>query len=308
MKKLLCFLGSFTILTSTSISVIACNSDLKDLDENNQFDFQKLVEDFLKDLTTIKNKFWNEKNDSFFALTEFNEQEFAFLEKENIIKLVNQNNNKPVDNLSESDKTLLIQDIKKLLSEDELKSKFDSLLNKEKYSLLISNSNYFLSFDFDWSTLEINYTTQQLANKNFEKNESFISYVKIDTILHFKYYDNNFEQKFFDLNQKFVFTLTTDGSFMESIKNFEKNIKYNYFLSGQKYSFLDKDNFGIELDKNSDDIFDKKINFRNVYENQEFKNNIINFIKKKYFQNFENIPLIFKESNIFGEFILLEEF
>ncbi|AGR41061.1 hypothetical protein STAIW_v1c04110 [Spiroplasma taiwanense CT-1] len=77
-------MASATLITSTSVTVIACgDNDLSNPEpEKPESGFQELINDFKKDLTTIKDEYWREKTDNFFSLVEFNEEIFYFLTKE----------------------------------------------------------------------------------------------------------------------------------------------------------------------------------------------------------------------------------
>ncbi|AGR41062.1 hypothetical protein [Spiroplasma taiwanense] len=128
-----------------------------------------------------------------------------------------------------------------------MKEKINSSIDKEKYGILINGNNFFSGIDLNWSTLEINYSNDNLENQ--KAGENFISYVKVDLNLQFKYKDENQEEKNLDINQNFVYILTSNQALIDAIKDLEKNVSRSFFLSGSEFSFLDKEDFQIDLNE-----------------------------------------------------------
>ncbi|AGR41175.1 lipoprotein [Spiroplasma taiwanense] len=299
MKKLLSLLASTSMVTTATVSVVACGnkegSDTKPPVQPEQ-DLTALIADFKKDITAIKDEYWNEINKSFFSLVDVNQQIYQLLTKEKITQLVTENGNNAVTSLNENDQNLLKIDIQKIIKVEDLKQKFISKINKEKYSILINELNWFTGFSIDWSTLEINFTGDEIpeqANPS-SKSDSFLSYVKVDLKFEFKYLDKNGQETTFNINQKFIFTLTSNKVLIESIQALKTTIKTDYLLDGQKYSFIDKSELGISLNQGSGKIFGNDLNFKSVYESNGFKNDIISFMKNNYFDKFINISLSFE--------------
>ncbi|AGR41180.1 lipoprotein [Spiroplasma taiwanense] len=256
MKKLLSLLATASLITTTTVSVVACGnkekSGTKPPTESDQ-DLTALISDFKKDITLIKNEYWNQINKSFFSLVNVKQEIYQLLIKQKMTQLVTGNSNNVVTNLSETNQNLLKIDIQKIIKIEDLNQNFTSKINKEKYSILISKLNWFTGFSIDWSTLEINFTGDEVSGETdqLSENASFLSYVKVDLKFEFKYLDKNGQATAFNINQKFIFTLTSNKVLIESIQTLGKTIESDYFLSGQKYSFLDKSDLKISLNQDS---------------------------------------------------------
>ncbi|AHI52995.1 lipoprotein [Spiroplasma culicicola] len=306
MKKLISLLGSLSLVATSSVTVLACSSGPKDNNgDDNTSEINKLIEEFLKDLNLTTDNYWKEINNNFFDVTTNSNSLFTFLNQKTITDLVDKNQGEAVkgDVLSESDKKYLVSDINKIMASDKMKKYFEDNINKEKYALIIEGLDFYSGFEPDWSSLEINYTNDNILKDESESN--FISYVSLNLNLKFKYFDSNNQETEYSLLKRFIFTLTSNEILVDSIQNLEKNITNDYYLKGGDYSWIDANNFGYENKKDLANIFTPtNIEFKKIYEdNPNFKNNIIDFMKINYFKEISTVPLAFTGDIIFDQYI-----
>ncbi|AUB31470.1 lipoprotein [Spiroplasma floricola] len=306
MKKLLNLLGAFGLVVSTSTAVIACGTKPTEPGTGSDSDYLKLIEEFKNDLQLLTDNYWKEINSNFFDITNNNESLYTFINQKNITNLVKENGGTlKGDVLSDDNKKYLISDINKILNTKQMEDYYNNNVNKEKYALLIEDINFYTGFEPDWSSLEINYTDDGLTNLR-ENNSSFMSYINLNLNLKFVYKDSNKQETEYILPKRFIFTLTSNQLLIDSIKNLEKNIANDYYLSGGKYSWIDKEKYNFSNKEDLSKIFSpSNEDLRSIYENDDkgFQIDIINFMKENYFRDINGVPLEFQGNIIFDKFL-----
>ncbi|WP_339030438.1 lipoprotein [Spiroplasma endosymbiont of Cantharis nigra] len=300
MKKLLSLLGTVSLVATSSATVISCGGTVPPTVIPNEK--LALIEELKKDLNSVIESYWLKINNNFFDLTSNQSTIYNFIQMRKIKELLGNNPKEALigDKLSENDKILLIKDIQKIVQEDNFKKFLLDNIDSKKYSILLEGINLYNGFNVDWNTLEINYTEDSINNS--QREDSFLSYIKVNLVFNFQYLDSEGQTASYKSSKNFIFTLTSNELLIASISNLEKGIKSDYFLESQDYSWLDAKSFGYNDDQYKKVFLPKNNDFKNIYEGKAFKENIITYMKSKYFKQIPSVPLEFNGDIIFDKF------
>ncbi|WP_339030436.1 lipoprotein [Spiroplasma endosymbiont of Cantharis nigra] len=301
MKRLLSLLGTVSLVATSSATVISCGGTVPPTVIPNEK--LALIEELKKDLDSVIESYWLKINSNFFDLTSNQSSSYNFIQMKKIKDLLGNNQQEALigDKLSENDKKSLISDIQKIVQEDNFKKFLLDSIDFKKYSILLEGVNLYNGFNVDWNTLEINYTENSINNS--QREDSFLSYIKVNLVFNFQYLDSEGQIASYKSLKNFIFTLTSNELLITAISNLEKGIKSDYFLESQDYSWLDAKSFGYNDDQYKKVFLPKNNDFKNIYEGQAFKENIITYMKSKYFKQIPSVPLEFNGDIIFDKFI-----
>ncbi|WP_342275158.1 lipoprotein [Spiroplasma endosymbiont of Cantharis lateralis] len=301
MKKLLSLLGSIGLLSTSITTVVSCGDTTPPPVVPNEI--LALIEEFKNDLEKIIDEYWISINNKFFDVSSNTSTTYSFIKESKIKELVDNNQQGALigDKLSDIDKRLLTADIEKIVQDSNFKAFLLKNIDSKKYSIILEGVDIYNGFEIDWNTLEINYTNNSLESS--QREGEFLSYVKVNLLFNFQYLDSENQLTSYKSSKNFVFTLTSNETLITSIQELENNIKSDYFLENQQYSWLDAKSFGYSQDQYEKIFLPKTKDFKNIYESDSFQDNIVDFIKKNYFKNIPSVPLSFEGSIIFDKFI-----
>lgn len=312
MKKLLSLLSSLTLTATTAASVVSCGSDKSDEpsvnpnDENNQQEILQLIEEYKSQVNQMITSHIEANKDKLFEVADLdspeNQATYNFINASNIEKY-----GKNTDDLGASSETITATDFTKLFTdfsnildlkklETDLNnlakntSKYDLIIDKEVVDTLAGNQN----------SLKIQYT-KNAGGTGAEDQKYFVSSIELEINVTVKYKDYEGQIQKVKSSDTLVFTYTDNQTLVTSIQNMQSNIKDDYLSAiDGNYAWLDKsalkvgtaagfENTGDLLKISNDDS--RKAAFTSIYESTEFKTEIQNFIKQKYFGALNGIPL-----------------
>ncbi|AUB31640.1 lipoprotein [Spiroplasma floricola] len=294
MKKLLSMLAVFGIASSTTITVVACgvktenkNPDKKP--EEPKEDLNQIIKDFQNEATNIYiDHIKKEVMQNLIGIQE-NEKKHLFIKKDNIIAFSNKEKE-----LTLKDKKDIEHDENLILNSTLLAQKLKELKKVNKYKVILDD------IDSIFDGVEIIYN-DNLKIKSGELSQgvyigNFINEYKVNI----KYKGKNSIEKF-EIKDILKYTSTDDATFKVAGDNLAKNIEKDFLVSNEmkKYS-----NFEWKNIKNNKNFYEGYGEFSNeiknyINSNDEYKNNLISFIKQNYFKSFQNLSLDFNQSNIY---------
>ncbi len=132
MKKLLALLSSFALVATTTLSVIACGD--KKIDPEREID--EVISNFKKEVNQIIQSHIEEKTQSFFLTEGEKTANFNFFNKKAIENFVG---NTGIKHPNEEIRKYIINDFNNIFATSILKTKIDSLKNKEEYSIILGS-------------------------------------------------------------------------------------------------------------------------------------------------------------------------
>ncbi|ALD66036.1 lipoprotein [Spiroplasma cantharicola] len=303
MKKLLGLLGSLTLITSASATVIACGEKEPEITET--FDYDGLIKELKVDVQKIYQKHLVEKvAPQLFGITS-TESSNQFLRKANIDKYKGN-----PSGIQGADKTALKNDLEKILDVKSLETSLNNELKKQnKYKIILNDVKSLLkSVAFDFETMII---------QSNETNGIYLGNVVIDYDIVLQYKGEK-EVETFKLNDTLKYTSTNQNWIQTGSKNFYQNITKDYFASNDAKNSV---HTNLEWNKiaNGKDAFeaygDVESGLKKYYQDDSrdnnFRTSIISFIQKNYFDSSQtSLPidfegdLIYKESNLFDNSLL----
>lgn len=312
MKKLLSLLSSLTLTATTAASVVSCGSDKSDEpsvnpnDENNQQEILQLIEEYKSQVNQMITSHIEANKDKLFEVADLdspeNQATYNFINASNIEKYGKNTDDSGAssETITATDFTKLFTDFSNILDLKKLEtdlnnlakntSKYDLIIDKEVVDTLAGNQN----------SLKIQYT-KNAGGTGAEDQKYFVSSIELEINVTVKYKDYEGQIQKVKSSDTLVFTYTDNQTLVTSIQNMQSNIKDDYLSAiDGNYAWLDKsalkvgtaagfENTGDLLKISNDDS--RKAAFTSIYESTEFKTEIQNFIKQKYFGALNGIPL-----------------
>ncbi|AUB31748.1 lipoprotein [Spiroplasma floricola] len=292
MKKLLSVLATIGVVSSSSVSVIACGT--KETKNNNQSkkDITQIVQDFQKDVEKIWTKHYEKEVLGNLIGVESMEEDNEFLNKYNIQKFSKPENK---DKLTIENKKQLTNDIEKLFNAKLLREKIDALKKVTKYKIILDE----VSSVFEHVEL--------VFNNNFQINSgeiapgSYIGNVIVDYKVVTQYMGMNNIEKF-KKSGTLKYTSTDSKSFKEVGDVMYKNIAKDMFISQEtqkyvnlKWSDIKNNSSDSKAYVNSNSQLKKYYN-----ENESFHNSLLKTINDKYFKaQFPSIDISYNKKSIY---------
>ncbi|AUB31698.1 lipoprotein [Spiroplasma floricola] len=294
MKKLLSVLATIGLVSTSTVSVVACGTKEKSTDnfkpeEPQKEDLNEIIKDFQDEVTKIYNSHMkSEVIGNLIGLQE-TEKNYLFIKKDNIIAFSNKEKDITAENKKqiENDENLILRS--KLLAE-----KLNELKKVNKYKVILDE------VDSIFDGVEVIYN-DNFKIKSGELSQgvyigNFINEYKVNI----KYKGKNDIEKF-EIRNTLKYTSTDSETFKLAGDNLAKNIEKDFLVSNEmkKYSNFEWKN--IRNNKNSYEGYGEFSNEIKSYINSsdEYKNNLINFIKQNYFTSFQNLILEFNKNNIY---------
>ncbi|AUB31757.1 lipoprotein [Spiroplasma floricola] len=294
MKKLLSMLAVFGITSSATVTVVACgtkteNKNSENKPEQPKDDLNKIIKDFQNEATNIYiNHIKNEVMQNLIGIQE-SEKKHLFIKKDKITAFSNKEKE-----LTLKDKKDIEYDENLILNSTLLAQKLNELKKVNKYKVILDD------IDSIFDGVEIIYN-DNLKIKSGELSQgvyigNFINEYKVNI----KYKGKNSKEKF-EIKDILKYTSTDSETFKLVGDNLVKNIEKDFLVSNEmrKYSNFEWNN--IKENKQTyegfGDFSDEIKKYINS--NDEYKKNLIDFIKQKYFTSFQNLNLEFSNNNIY---------
>ncbi|ALD66034.1 lipoprotein [Spiroplasma cantharicola] len=290
MKKLLGLLGSLTLITSASATVIACGGSIESVIK--EFDYGALIKQLETDVQKIYEKHLIENVGlKLFGITS-TEKNNQFLKRANIDKYKDN-----PSGIQGNEQTALKNDLEKIL---DLKS-FETSLNNElkkqnKYKIILNDvESLFKSVTFNFETMII---------QSNEINDIYLGNVVIDYNIVLQYKGKT-DIENFKLKDTLKYTLTDQKLFQEASQRFYQNITKDYFASTDpkhtvhtnlEWNKISKGKKAFEAYGNVEPEIKKY--YQDNSKTNSFRTSIINFIQDKYFNILQKFPIDFD-----GDFI-----
>ncbi|AUB31752.1 lipoprotein [Spiroplasma floricola] len=294
MKKLLSMLAVFGITSSATVTVVACgtkseNKNPENKPEQPKEDLNKIIKDFKDEATNIYiDHIKNEVMQNLIGIQE-SEKKHLFIKKDKITAFSNKEKE-----LTLKDKKDIEYDENLILNSTLLAQKLNELKKVNKYKVILDD------IDFIFDGVEIIYN-DNLKIKSGELSQgvyigNFINEYKVNI----KYKGKNSIEKF-EIKDILKYTSTDDATFKLVGDNLVKNTEKDFLVSNEmrKYSNFEWNNIkGNKQTYEGFGDFSDEIK-KYINSNDEYKKNLIDFIKQKYFTSFQNLNLEFSNSNIY---------
>ncbi|WP_342259057.1 lipoprotein [Spiroplasma endosymbiont of Dioctria linearis] len=292
MKKLLSLLAAFSLVTTSSVTVVSCGDKtvvLPIIEDNSQL---------IKELKTETNEIFKKhlKNNVYKNLISLPEMEVnnKFLTKNKI----NQYQGKTVGEIDSYDLQKLEIDMKKVLDINELTKSLNQLKNVNKYKILLNDVDSLIkNVIFDWESLVI---------KSYEKEKIYLGNVIVDYKIEVQYKGVK-DIETFNISDNFKYTSTNNEALKKGSDDFYKGIAKDYFSSEDA---LDKKHTNLKWNKikdskdESDGYGTYETEFKKYYQEAAktngFETSMTNFIKNNYFSEISStLPLSFEGDLIY---------
>ncbi|WP_342259068.1 lipoprotein [Spiroplasma endosymbiont of Dioctria linearis] len=292
MRKLLGLLATFSLVTTSSVAVVACGDKTVTppiIEDNSQL---------IKELETETNEIFKKhlENNVYKNLIGLPEMEVnnKFLTKNKI----KQYQGKTVGEIDPYDLQQLEIDMKKVLDINELTKSLNQLKNVNKYKILLNDvDNLLKNVIFDWKSLVI---------KAYEKEGIYLGNVIVDYKIEVQYKGVK-DIETFNISDNFKYTSTNNEALKKGSDDFYQNIARDYFssdkASDQKHTNL-KWNVINESKDESDGYGTYETELKKYYQEKAksngFEDSMTNFIKDNYFSEISStLPLSFEGDLIY---------
>ncbi|AUB31758.1 hypothetical protein [Spiroplasma floricola] len=294
MKKSLSMLAVFGIISSTTVTVVACgtkteNKNSENKPEQPKEDLNQIIKDYQDEVTNIYiDHIKKEVMQNLIGVQE-SEKKHLFIKKDKIKDFTNKEKE-----LTLKDKKDIENDENLILNSTLLAQKLNELKKVNKYKVILDD------IDSIFDGVEIIYN-DNLKIKSGELSQgvyigNFINEYKINI----RYKGKNSIEKF-EIKDILKYTSTDSEAFKLAADNLAKNMEKDFLVSSEmkKYSNFEWNNIkGNKQSYEGYGEFSNEIkNYINL--NDEYKNSLISFIKQNYFESFQNLNLEFNKNNIF---------
>ncbi|AUB31574.1 hypothetical protein [Spiroplasma floricola] len=293
MKKILTLLSGLTIFSAPITTVISCRTTPVDPPPTTEEDdYAKLIQELTQDVRDIYNNHYAQVISNLIGVpsTEISNE---FLREENI-----KANSGKESEITDKQRLAITNDFNKIMRTNELFAEFRKMTEKDKYKILF--------YDIETiSEITINFDTLKINNGHIEENNIWMGNVQFDFKVIINYNNgitNNTEA--LTLNETFAYSSTESDAFKQGTDNFLENITRDYYTSNDAIEYTDLFYNKIAPNGEPQDAYS------GYYENyikdfynkdEEFKNNLTNFISNKYFSSIQSLPLIFSQDGIYQE-------
>ncbi|WP_339030617.1 lipoprotein [Spiroplasma endosymbiont of Cantharis nigra] len=292
MKKLLSLLTAFSLVATSSVTVVACGDKTVEppiTEDNSQL---------IKELKTETNEIFKKhlENNVYKNLIGLPEMEVnnKFLTKNKI----KQYQGKTVGEIDPYDLQQLEIDMKKVLDINELTKSLNQLKNVNKYKILLNDVESLIkNLIFDWDTLVI---------KAHEEDKIYLGNVIIDYKIEVQYKGVK-DIETFNINDNFKYTSTNSEALKKGSDDFYQNIARDYLSSenaiDKKHTNLKwNDIKGSKDESDGYGVYDAE--FKKYYQDNAktngFEGSMTNFIKNNYFSEVSSsLPLSFEGDLIY---------
>ncbi|ALD66560.1 lipoprotein [Spiroplasma cantharicola] len=298
MKKLLSLLGTISLVTTSSATVVACGEKTEPPDPiiNNE----ALIKEFKIEVENIFQKHLDEnvyKNLIGLPDTEIKNK---FLNQTKIIEYTGAK----ASEIDQFDLQQLEHDIKNVLDIDILTKELNKLKNINKYKIILNDvNNLFKNLIIEWDSLVIK-SYQEAETK---KDEIFLGNVIVNYKIVVNYKGEK-DIESFELGNNMKYTSTNNTALKVASDDFYQNIAKDYFLSSKaedrKHTNIKWNNINSTGKKEYDGFGIVESEFEKYFEidsnTNGFKDSMIEFIKSNYFEKVGNtLPLSFEGDLIY---------
>ncbi len=267
MRKLLSLLGTISLVTTTSASVMACGDTTKPVVTN----YDKVLNEFKAEVNKIVNEHLQEVTKNFYIKDGVTNESFKFIKKSEIEKFMDGDNSKVADSSIMED---LSEDFSSLLKEDVLEYKINSLAKKENYSIILDGvDNVYQKINLPVAS-QINLFS---IKKEVDGTLTWFSTIDFNYSIIFNYKNQEKqieEYKIANLNS--VISLTDNEKIANKVQSFYAQIEKKFILS--EISSISGENFDINknyLENNDKEIFDH-------LNGKEYSNSFRSFVNETF--------------------------
>ncbi|AUB31619.1 lipoprotein [Spiroplasma floricola] len=296
MKKLLSLLGTVTLIATSTSTVIACGKKTETKDsskdkEPGNDNLAQVIQDFQNDVTKIYDNHINtEVFSQLIGLAE-TEKNHLFIKKDNIKTYSKKENEIKAEN-----KKQIENDINVILKTKLLEEKLNELKKVNKYKIILDE------VDSIFKGVEVIYNDNFKIDSGALSQGVFIGKFIVEFKININYKGKNDIEKF-EIKDTLKYTSTDSEAFKLAGEQMQEKIAKEFFLSEETKNFSNFKWNEIKNDKQDWEAFgDYSENIKKyVNSNNTYSQNLISFIKKNYFKNFENLNMNFSKQSIYKE-------
>ncbi|AUB31618.1 lipoprotein [Spiroplasma floricola] len=296
MKKLLSLLGTVTLIATSTSTVIACGkkTEVKDQEKDKEPEndnLAQIIQDFQNDVTKIYDNHINtEVFSQLIGLSE-TEKNHLFIKKENI-----KTYSKKETEIKPENKKEIENDINVILKAKLLEEKLNELKKVNKYKIILDE------VDSIFKGVEVIYNDNFKIDSGELSQGVFIGKFIVEFKININYKGKNDIEKY-EIKDTLKYTSTDSEAFKLAGEQMQEKITKEFFLSEETRNFSNFKWDEIKNDKQDWEAFgDYSENIKKyVNSNNTYSQNLISFIKKNYFKNFQNLNMNFMKQSIYKE-------
>ncbi len=268
MKRLLALLSSFALVATTTLSVIACGD--KKIDPERDID--EVISNFKKEVNQIIQSHIEEKTQSFFLTEGEKTANFDFFNKKAMESFVG---NAGIEHPNEEIRKYIISDFNNIFATSILKTKIDSLKNKEEYSIILGSVQSVFK-DLILSSNDKIEIKSKMSSSTEEK--IWFGSIRVEYSIIVNYMNKNQqleEYKVSDITS--VVSLTDSEEIAGNIQTMYSEIAETFIKDDISKIYLDK--LTLKNKTYLNDINSELLNYLNT---NDYKLSVQNWIKNKF--------------------------
>ncbi|AUB31246.1 lipoprotein [Spiroplasma floricola] len=295
MKKILSVLTTFGFVSSSTVSVIACDTKEKPNPKIDQpkKDITKIVQDFEQDVTKIWTEHYEKEIVGNLIGVTASEESNEFINKVNIQKFSKpENKNK----LTAENKIQLTNDVQKLFKTKLLEEKLNTLKKVNKYKIILDE------VDSVFDSINLLFDNNNFLINSGEINTGlYIGNIVIDYKVVTKYKGLNSIEKFAQYST-LKYTSTDSETFKKVGEEMYKNIAKDVFISKETEEFVNLQ--WNKIKGNSGDsaaYLSSNTQLKKYYnENNQFHNALLKIMKENYLEKkFGSLKISYEKSSVY---------